>query len=95
MYSGEHFEECRKVDRYSTVKVPELPKKLWDVTEDILRLQLENMKFKFWERADAGRDSHISQLKTTFISLRFEFCHSLLKYIKNIQHFLLRKIVTF
>ncbi|XP_068897544.1 retinol dehydrogenase 11-like [Tenebrio molitor] len=47
MYSGEHFEECRKVDRYSTVKVPELPKKLWDVTEDILRLQLENMKVKF------------------------------------------------
>jgi hypothetical protein len=47
MYSGENFEECRKVDRYSTVKVPELPKKLWDVTEDILRLQLENMKVKF------------------------------------------------
>jgi hypothetical protein len=47
MYSGEHFEECRKVDRYRTVKVPELPKKLWDVTEDILRLQLENVKIKF------------------------------------------------
>jgi hypothetical protein len=47
MYSGEHFEECSNVDKYSTVKVPELPKKLWDVTEDILRLQLENMKVKF------------------------------------------------
>ncbi|RZC35106.1 adh short and/or KR domain containing protein [Asbolus verrucosus] len=44
-YNGEHFEECRKVPAYKTVKVPGLSKKLWRLTEEIVQLKPEEIQF--------------------------------------------------
>nr|XP_969508.2 PREDICTED: uncharacterized protein LOC657996 [Tribolium castaneum] len=38
-YSGEHFEDCQKVASYKTVADPDLPKKLWEFTQDIVQLK--------------------------------------------------------
>ncbi|CAG9773777.1 unnamed protein product [Ceutorhynchus assimilis] len=37
-FSGEHFEDCRRVARYPTAQDPELAKKLWVVSEELVKL---------------------------------------------------------
>ncbi|CAG9773774.1 unnamed protein product [Ceutorhynchus assimilis] len=37
-FSGEHFEDCHRVARYPTAKDPELAKKLWEVSEKLVKL---------------------------------------------------------
>ncbi|KAJ3643173.1 hypothetical protein Zmor_025898 [Zophobas morio] len=44
-YSGEHFDSCKKVKRYKTAADPELAKKLWKKTEELVGLKPEENPF--------------------------------------------------
>ncbi|RZC34509.1 adh short domain containing protein, partial [Asbolus verrucosus] len=44
-YSGEHFSNCQKVSPYATATIPGLSKKLWKLSEEIVRLKPEEIRF--------------------------------------------------
>lgn len=43
--SGEHFDDCQRVQPYQTSQVPGLAKKLWEKTENFVELKPEEIQF--------------------------------------------------